>query len=319
MDKEILERIRNGGFCFSILSCFCNFIILFILFQKILNSLTYNFLKYIFISEIIHDIGNILNNFIANNITNFLIPFSDFLTMILFCIFSYCSVELIKEGNKNIKEKEKIYIILSFILSLIYCLIIGFLTIFINDNNDNKDKNIIAFYTNKEKSIFAFYYSDEKAQIIYICKYVHFFILVCMIIYMIIKTYKVTRFLKEKLKTDKINSMKIIQLIKILRRFPLICLLYLVFYIPSIIFYCSEPDIAKLKIGYIFTLFSVLFLSLRGFLIFLNTIQTNKIQLLIQRFFEVSIKHNFILKFDIFSKRKERKRTLKKILKKEDD
>ena len=298
MDEQILKRIEDGGFGFSIISFFCSFIILFILFQKTLNSLTYNFLKYIFMSEIIHGIGNILEGDIAN----FLIPFSDFLTMILFCFFSYCSVELIKEGNKNIKEKEKIYIILSFISSLIYCLIIGFLTIFINGKS--------------EERIFAFYYINEKDQKNYICKYVHFLILVCMIFYMIFQTLKVTNFLKEKLKTDKINAMKIIQLIKILRRFPLICLLYLVFYIPSIIFYCLDINC---KIGYFFILFSVFFLSLRGFLIFLNTMQTNKIQLLIQRFLEVNIKHKFILKFDIFTKRRERKRTIKNISKKEDD
>jgi hypothetical protein len=128
--------------------------------------------------------------------------------------------------------------------------------------------------------------------------------------------------MKEKQKSDKINSWKIAKLIKFLFRFPLICFLYVIFYIISLplsIHHELKDNVAgieydeKYKIAFIFILFSNSFFNLRGFLIFLNTIKTNKVEILIKRIIEVNIKHNLLLKFDIFSKKgKEIKDTDKK-------
>ena len=115
-------------------------------------------------------------------------------------------------------------------------------------------------------------------------------------------TYAVIQFLKEKQKIDRINSWKIVKLSKILFRFPLICLLYWIFYIPSLSldFYKGSKD---KTITFIFRIFSQSFFTLRGFFISLNTIQTNKVQILLQRFFEIHIKH-VILGFNWFSKKR---------------
>ena len=45
------------------------------------------------------------------------------------------------------------------------------------------------------------------------------------------------------------------------------------------------------------------FLRLRGLFISLNAIQTNKIQIILQRFIEIDIKHKLIY-FEFFSKKK---------------
>ena len=104
--------------------------------------------------------------------------------------------------------------------------------------------------------------------------------------------------MREKQKSDKINSWKISKLKKVLFRFPLVCLLYWIFFIPTMI--VRKQNI---KLAYIFRLFSVSFLRLRGLFISLNAIQTNKIQIIIQRFIEVDIKHKLIY-FDFFTKKK---------------
>ena len=54
-------------------------------------------------------------------------------------------------------------------------------------------------------------------------------------------------------------------------------------------------------------------MSSRGFLIFLNTMQTNKVQQVIIRFFEVKIKYNLILSFNVFSNKKGKKKAKKQM------
>ena len=284
---EIFENIYNGGFLFSFLSLICCIFILFlIIFNKTMRTLTYNFLGFIFISEIINSIGNIFEYNKKEKISLFLIPFSDIFTMILFCYFSYCSIELIIKSNRNIKQKEKKYLLFSFIGSLIYTLIL-YLILILNDHKNER---------------FYFYNIFDNFKII---RFIHIGFLVCLTAYFSYNILTLIKFLKEKKKNDKINSWKIAILIKILFRFHLICLLYWIFYIPSIIFGYSE-----LKIVYIFKLFSMLFFRLRGFLIFLNTLKTKKIQIILQRIIEIYIRH-FLLGLDIFNI-KRRKSTFKK-------
>jgi len=311
--EDIFLKIHNGGVLFSFFSIVCCIaLLLLLLFNKTLRSLTYNFLSRVFISEIIGNIGHLLEIFKFSENENiskgwytkfpyFLIPFSDIYTMLLFCFFSYCSIELIKKNNINIKAKERLFFIISFLVAFIYTIIIFF--VFFFDLGDNR-----PFY----------YYGDSSYYIIFI----HIGILVCMICYIFYNTFIVIQFMKEKQKSDKINSWKIAKLIKFLFRFPLICFLYVIFYIISLplsIHHELKDNVAgieydeKYKIAFIFILFSNSFFNLRGFLIFLNTIKTNKVEILIKRIIEVNIKHNLLLKFDIFSKKgKEIKDTDKK-------
>ena len=302
IEKEILSRFYNGGLEFSIISFFCCFaILLLIISNKILRSLTYNFLCFVFVSEIIGNIGNICeykkdDEALCKKTSFFLIPFSDVFTMLLFSFFSYCSVELIKKSNRNIKKKEHLFFFLSFIIALFYASILSVLLLLLLEDNN------IRFY----------FYEDSKYNYI---RFIHIGILICMNCYILYNTYSVIQFMREKQNSDKINAWKIAKLIKILFRYPLICVLYWLFYIISL---PLSYNYKNKKITLIFQLFSVSFFNLRGFLIFLNTIKTNKIEVLIQRIFEVNIKHNLILRFDLFSK-KRRKMQDKKKDKNDDD
>lgn len=292
---EILGRIYQGGNLFSIISLASNIAILLIIgFGKILGSLTYNFLLCIFLSEIIRNIGNICEYAQEKKRISFLlIPFSDISTMTLFCFFSYCSNELIIKSNRNIKEKEKLFFLISFLISGLYSLIIFFILI----NHEDYDNN--EYYNNKEYRFYNFFDKDSINSI----RFINIAIIIAETSFLFYRTYKVLEFMNEKQKTDKINSWKIAKLKKILFRFPIICFLYWIFYLPSAFLSISDTTKER-KITYIFKLFSVSFFNLRGFLIFLNTIQTSKVQTLLQRFFEVYIKHKLILRLDFFSKRK---------------
>ena len=316
MNNEILENIMKCGLYCSCLSLACSFIILLIIvFTDILNSLTYKFLIWIFLSEIINSIGNILGysqqiNYFHNGdcsdysplkfFSLFLIPFSDFLTMSLFGFISFCSVELIKKANKKIKDSQRKFILISVIVSLIYGLIvyIPYISIY------NKEKKLFSFY-------FIFFFFNEDYPIFGIIAIaIHVLLFIGILVYMSIETYIVIKFMKEKEKNDIINSSLIDKLIKVLFRYLLICILYFAFYIPFIISYLIDHDN---RISYASLLFCILFLSSRGFLIFLNTMQTNKVQQVIIRFFEVKIKYNLILSFNVFSNKKGKKKAKKRM------
>jgi hypothetical protein len=276
-------------------------LLLLLLINKTLRTLTYKFLIFIFISEILGSIGNICEYSKSKIGSSLLIPFSDIFTMGLFCCFSICSVELIKKSNRKIKEKEIQYILFSFIGAIVYSLIVFFIIYFVE--NDNGQSKYNRFY----------FYEDSKLNFL---RFIHFGILVCISSFICYKTFEVIEFMKEKQKSDKINSWKIAKLIKVLFRFPLICVLYWFFYLPSLILRKFNKTQDK-KITSIFTLFSISFFSLRGFLIFLNTIKTNKVQIIFQSY-AVFIRH-LILKFDLYSKRKRTIKDKGKEKKDEDD
>ena len=279
--NEIIKRIHMGGFAFSIFSLLSSFFMLIlILFSKILSSLTYDFLRRVFISELIGNIGKILEyevndgKLLCDYISLLFIPFSDIYTMTLFCFFSKCSVELIIKSNRNIKEKEKMYFKISLFISGIYAIFIFILLrIYEVDNN-------IRFY----------FYEDSKLNYL---RFIHIGFLMIMTCYMSYNTFIVIQFLEEKKKSDKINAWKIVKLIKVLLRFPLICFFYWILYIPSLSLTYFDGSKKKF-ITYIIMLFSVSFFSLRGFLLFLNTIQTNKVQIVLERLI-INFKHRFIL------------------------
>lgn len=305
---EILSKINNGGLEFSIVSLVCCIaILLLIFFNKILRSLTYNFLICIFISEIIGNIGHIYE-YIVNVDENeqknyngwyrkghfFLIPFSDLSTMLLFCFFSYCSIEVIKKRNSNIKTKEKMFFLISFLTAGIYSIIFLILASYL-DSLKFGDGDDISFYFFKKNFL----------------RFIHISIIIVMTLYISYNTFVVTQFMKEKQQTDRVNAWKLAKLIKVLFRFPLICFLYWIFYLLSLISEDIDNNF-NYKITFIFRLFSVSFFNLRGLLIFLNTIKTNKVEVLIQRIIEINIKHNLLLKFDLFSTK------IKKVIKEND-
>ena len=293
--KIIQERIYLFYIIFSILSLLASFIICLLLFiNKQIRSFSYKILRWILISEILNNIGNIIQYSIFKDQIDdpeppqknskihaytFLVSFSDFFTNLLFTFFSYCSIKLIKETNRTIKNKANVFLIITAIVSILYAIL------FVSLNNDHhirfENKDIIDnFKTNKE-------FKEENSHLSFPCA--HLIVICILSIISFAFTHKVIVFLREKEKDDKINKSKIIKLNKMLYRFPIICISYWIFLFPRIItfFACDEDNILRL----IFYFLSMSFLSLRGIFIVLNIIRTSKIQIIINRFIEVDVKH----------------------------
>ena len=312
--KLILERINDGNLYFSILSMITSILILILLIsrKKELVSLTFTFLKYIFSSEILNSIGNIIQStyiyyeYYKEKSASFLvyfslslITFSDMFTNILFLWFSYCSVKCLKESNRKIKDSVNKYILISFIISFAYFLF--FLIINLTTNDKFVDIRFKFYYYINDKNEYRNKYGPQ----FYIFSFFHTVFIMLISIYGLKDIYKVVSFLWEKQKNDKVNSRKIVKLIKILMNFGLICLFYWVFLIPRILFVaiCGEDNTLR----DIIYLLSESFFCSRGFLLFVNSLMIQKIQAIINKFIEVNIKHYLLLNFGYFSKKSKSK------------
>lgn len=284
IEEAINNRLKTGDLIFSICSLVISvFLFLLIACNKNLRSLTYVFLMCVFVSEIINSIGNIIEYSGKLLSLKILIPTSDMFTMALFCFFMYCSCEQLIKSNKSIKNKKKLFIAISGVIAIIYGL--AFLFIF----RSKEDEQDYKFY---------FY---EYSSLNYI-RFIHVGLLFIMSGYICYNTFNLLKFLKEKQRSDSANSWKIAILAKTLFRFPIICILYWLVYIIYIFF----SQIGEYKIKYLIKLFAKAFLCLRGFLLGLNTMQTNKIQVLIEKIWEIHIMHNFILKLNFLNRNKKK-------------
>lgn len=313
MATDILERIKQGNLLFSILSLVtCTAIIILIFFQKQLRSITYTFLMFIFGSEIIHSVGNIIldtidikdKNYKEKNIAALcILSFTDMFTNILFVFFTYCSIKLIKETNKLIKNKVPRFIFFSSLFSLIY--MIAYLIVCLKSDDTVKIMIDIRFRGFYQKSN-----SDNLTKEYYVLSSIHTFLIIVASIISLRNTYVVLSFMSEKQKMDKANAKSIARLIKILRRYPIVCILYWLFLIPRIIFVSTSEKQHILRDTLYFI--SESFFRLRGFLIFLNTFRSSKIQIIIYRIIEVDIKHNCLLNLKICRKKRRYSRTKSK-------
>jgi hypothetical protein len=304
MASDVLERIQQGSLLFSIFSlCTCVLITLLIIFQKQLRSITFTFLMCIFGSEIVQSIGNIILDKIpineifpkAKNITALsFIAFSDMFTNLLFVFFTYCSIKLIKESNKLIKTKVPRFIIISLIISVIYMSVFIGVSLSRNDGIGIIDIRFRMFYTKHDIPNLSLTY--------YILSSVHIFLIMVLSIISLRNTCVVLNFMKEKQQTDKINAPSIARLIKILGRYPAICILYWAFLIPRLIFVATSGQKHILRDSLYFISESLF--RLRGFLIFLNTIRSSKILLIFYKIIQVNIKHNCLLNLKICRKKR---------------
>ena len=291
ISETIDKRLRTGDILFSICSLVLSFFLfLIICFNKNLRSLTYDFLWFVFLSEIFNSIGNILEFADISLASTLLIPLSDIFTMILFCFFMHCSCEQLIKSNKDIKNKKKIFIPISAGIALIYGIV--FFVVFKTNGQENKHFYFYNDFVGEE-------IPSGKKNFKFMC-YIHVGILFLMSIFICYKTIILLRFLKEKQNSDSANSWKIAILVKTIFRFPIICILYWLIYIIYTFINLINGDF---KIKYLLKLFAKAFLCLRGFLFSINTIQTNKIQILIEKIWEVHIKHNLILKLNFCPKR----------------
>ena len=278
---DIDDKLKTGDLIFSTLSLvFSVFLFILILCNKNLKSLTYDFLMYVFLSEIIHSIGNIIEYSETKLASTLLIPGSDIFTMTLFCFFIYCSCEQLIKSNKEIKTKKKIFIPICAGIAIIYGII------------------IIIIFKMYDDSVINFYFYDSDFNYI---RFIHIGVLFFMSCYICYYTFVLIKFLKEKQSSDSANSWKIAILVKTLYRFPIICVLYWFVYSIYVPISLIESD---LKIKFLLKLFAKAFIGLRGFLIAMNTIQTNKIQVLIEKIIEVHIMHNCILKLNFLNTNK---------------
>ena len=308
MASDVLDRIQQGSLIFSIFSlCTCVLIMILIIFQKQLRSITFTFLMCIFGSEIVQSIGNIIldNIYInidgifpkAKNITALsFIAFSDIFTNLLFVFFSYCSIKLIKESNKLIKTKVPRFIIISLIISVAY--MSAFLGVSLFRNVGIIDIRFRMFYSKYDIPYLSLTY--------YILSSVHIFIIMVLSIISLRNTCVVLNFMKEKQQTDKFNAPSIARLRQILGRYPAICILYWAFLIPRII--CVSFSEKQNLLRDTFYFISESFFRLRGFLIFLNTFRSSKIQMIIYRIIELKIKHDCLLSLKIVSSKRKNSR-----------
>ena len=304
MPSDVIERIKLGNLLFSIISLStCTLIIILIVFQKQLRSITYTFLMCIFISEILHNIGNIMldkldlnddniSSYEAQNITALcFIASSDIFTNLLFVFFTYCSIKLIKETNKLIKKKVSRFIIISAVVAVVYMGVVLGVSI-------AKDKYVDIRFR-------GFYQKDDASNltnVFFVLSSIHIFLIIAFSIVSTRNTYVVVSFMAEKQQMDKVNAKSIARLRKILGRYPIICILYWIFLIPRIIFVATSDEQHILRDSLYFV--SEAFFRIRGFLIFLNTFRSSKIQNIIYRIIELNIKHDCLLNLKILYKRR---------------
>ena len=198
--NDILDRINQGNIYFSIISMIsCTLIFLLLFFnKKKLENLTFNLLKLIFISEIVNNIGNLFQINYGNKVYNLialsLISFSDIFTNILFLFFSYCSIKIIKESKRENKDKISKYILISFLFSLLYALIVLLVNI-------NENENIITDIRFKR---YYYKYDKDNGKIFgirfYICSFIHTLAIILISFFNFNNTYKVLVFLRDKKK-----------------------------------------------------------------------------------------------------------------------
>ena len=301
MTEGILERITQGSLLLSIISLItCTLIIIFIFFQKQLRSITYTFLMAIFVSEILQSIGNIIidtngiddSDYLNKNLTALcFISFSDMFTNLLLVFFTYSSIKLIKETNKLIKKRVKTFIIISLVFSVLYMVVYLIVAL-------KKDKHLDIRFR-------GFYSEDDKNNFtneFYILSSIHIFLIIVFSIISMINTCVVLSFLSYKQQNDKVNAKSIARLIKILRRYPLSCILYWIFLIPRIIFVATSGKKHILRDSLYFVSESLF--RLRGFLICLNTVRSSKIYLIAYKIFQVNIKHNCLLNLKMCRKKR---------------
>ena len=265
MENLIQQKLENTQITLSWISFICSLlIIIFFIKYTNLRSLTYYFILLISISEIIGNFPyclkiwnsdkEIINN-IINNI-NIFIAFSDSYTMFSLLSYSYLISLFLKNNDQNIFKTKNNYLILSFIISIIYLIIVKLsqkpnndIRILINQSNENKKLHIFHLIINLIISI-----------------------LILFIIRMTVKN------IKNQAKTDQKNKWKILSVCHTLYNYPLIGSIGWFFSFFTFILQLinsENKDLKRLKCA--LYIFGTIIFHLRGTLIFYEFITSEKV------------------------------------------
>ena len=272
LNSTILENIKTGNLFFSIISIFFSLtLIVWFFLVNSLRSMTYYFFLFIACSEVFGNVGNILLsqlNVNADNqlqifFINLLQVFSDCSTLMLLGGVSYFIYELIKNNNRTLMDKKTIVISSILGISFAYSLCLSLINKFCLE-----DKKVI-------KILYLAFKEDSSNIVI---KIIHQII---MTIYCVISYYfvvNVSMFIRQKAKEDPNNAEKLLSVGKSIYNFPLVGSVGILFAWGVFGMGFSSETEDNVRLGHIFSVFCCVFTALRGFLVFMMFISTNKVQ-----------------------------------------
>ena len=272
LNSTILENLKTGNLFFSIISIFFSLtLIVWFFLVNSLRSMTYYFFLFIACSEVFGNVGNILLsqlNVNADNqlqifFINLLQVFSDCSTLMLLGGVSYFIYELIKNNNRTLMDKKTIVISSILGISFAYSLCLSLINKFCLE-----DKKVI-------KILYLAFKEDSSNIVI---KIIHQII---MTIYCVISYYfvvNVSMFIRQKAKEDPNNAEKLLSVGKSIYNFPLVGSVGILFAWGVFGMGFSSETEDNVRLGHIFSVFCCVFTALRGFLVFMMFISTNKVQ-----------------------------------------
>ena len=272
LNSTILENLKTGNLFFSIISIFFSLtLIVWFFLVNSLRSMTYYFFLFIACSEVFGNVGNILLsqlNVNADNqlqifFINLLQVFSDCSTLMLLGGVSYFIYELIKNNNRTLMDKKTIVISSILGISFAYSLCLSLINKFCLD-----DKKVV-------KILYLAFKEDSSNIVI---KIIHQII---MTIYCVISYYfvvNVSMFIRQKAKEDPNNAEKLLSVGKSIYNFPLVGSVGILFAWGVFGMGFSSETEGNVRLGHIFSVFCCVFTALRGFLVFMMFISTNKVQ-----------------------------------------
>ncbi len=260
MESDFKIKFIESQYLLSFISLISSLliIIIFIAFSN-LRSLTYQYILFIAISEIIGNLPFCLK-FIFKELKNSFfiscIAFSDSFTMISLLSYSYLISNYLKTNNQKILKKKCVFIIITIFISIIYC-------------------GLIILLGVKLKNIRIIYFEEEKKTSI---KNFHLIVnLIISFVNLFLINYTVN-YIKIQAKNDIKNAQKILSVCRNLYNYPIIgCLGWL---FSSIYFFFELlPKTNKhiIRMKNCFSVFTIIFFHLRGTLIFYEFIRSPKV------------------------------------------
>ncbi len=268
MEKNIQTKLRDTQITLSYIS-FISSLLIIIFFIKYTNlrSLTYYFILFISFSEIIGNIpyclmikelnNNDLDNNNNNNIyINMLIAFSDSFTMTSLLSYSYLISSFFKNNEQKIFKSKNYFLLLSFITSIIYLIIVKI---------SKKENNNIRIYIYKSNN-------DNNFPIFHLIFNLIISILILLIVRMTVK------YIKNQAKTDQKNKWKILSICHTLYNYPLIgCIGWFINFIIFILQLIKSENNNLVRLLWLLYILSTIIFHLRGTLIFYEFITSEKV------------------------------------------